>query len=153
MYIFLDDGKTEIRIEDTLFDSYRIWVKNRYLNYEREFRFADGDKEYIAAELRDFSEGKCSEVKVIGTSDPFLTLVLCPRGAKSIRELGDDIVKYDQDDKPIEECYAENTIQIELDLCENGLYGGQFWVAVLSEDETDEFCRGWIFDIAGGKFE
>ena len=150
MFIFLDEGKTEICIEDTLFDTYRISVKSQYLSYEREFSFAEGDKEYIADELRDFSDGKCGEVKVIGTSDPFLTLVLCPKGAKYIREPGEDIVKYDLDDKPIEECYAENTIQLELDLCVNGMYGCQFWVAVLSEDETDEVIRGWLEGISGG---
>lgn len=150
MFVFLDDGNTELRIDPNPGGGYCISVTNQYINYRKDFDFTDDDEKFIAQELQEFMDGECDEVKVVGTSQPFLTLVLCPSGAKSIRELGDDVVRYGLDDKPIEEYYEQDTIQIELDLCVNGVYGGQFWVAVLSEDETEDFCQKWITEFGDG---
>lgn len=133
--LILENG-TEITIEG----ADRISVQNEYVNYDSRFfgaMFCEGDKPYIYKVFQDFINGRLKEVTAVGTTDPDLTFVLFPRGAKVIREEGKEFYSSEWQ-------YTGNIMKIELDMCINGIYGETFWIGYLNEKETADFINQWL---------
>lgn len=132
--LILKDG-TEIQITR----ENRLIFKNRYLNFDVDFGntwFCYGDEEGIEAAFKSFMNGELTKVTITGKIEPDLTFVLMPKGAKTIRELGDSF---------FDDLYYDcNSMRIELDLCLKGAYGGSFFVVELNEEETEEFINQWL---------
>ena len=143
---FADD--TQFIIEKKSQLEYRVAVCNKFINYDKTLLlFCEGDKQYITDNLAMLIYGSLKEVTVVGTSDPDLTFVLCPKSAKTIRSEGDGINSKDIQGNTIEEYYTENAMKIELDLCTDGVYGNQYWTRWLSAEETENFATQWVLNI------
>lgn len=143
--IQFEDG-TEFIIEKMDQSEYRVVVHNKFIHYEKQLLlFCDGDRQEIADGLAQLVYGNLKEVKTVGTTEPDLTFVLCPKGAKVIRCESDVI----QDNCIIarEEYYGENTLKIELDLCIGGVFNVQYWTRWLTAEETEEFATQWVVRI------
>ncbi|MCM1546342.1 MAG: hypothetical protein NC033_04825 [Clostridiales bacterium] len=144
MKILLDNGTTEFIIEDKGKDGFHIAIYNRYINYESiGYLFCYGDIEYITESLKKFINGELKVVAAAGTTELDLNIIFCPKGAKAIREAGEDIAPHytivDRQKQVLEEHYKCNFIIIEVHL-----YSGQHWVASLTEEESNDFCKQWL---------
>lgn len=138
MKVLIDKNTTEFCLEDTEKEGYRLAIRNRYINYESVgYLFCYGD------ELKD--------VISAGTTEPDLNIVFCPKGARTIREPGEDIDPHytivDGQKQIIEKYYKYNSIILEVDLCLTGCYGIQHWSARLNKEETNEFCKQWLAEM------
>lgn len=147
MKVSLDENTTEFCIEDTGKEGYRLAIRNRYINYESVgYLFCYGDIEYITEPLKKIINGELKDVTSAGTTELDLNIVFCPKGAKAIREAGEYIDPHytivDGQKQIIEKRYKCNYIIIEV-----YMYGGQHWVASLTEEETNEFCKQWLAEM------
>lgn len=150
MKVLLDKNTTEFCLEDTGKEGYHIAIRNRYINFESVgYLFCYGDIEYITEKIKKFIGSEIKDVTSAGTTEPDLNIIFCPKGAKIIREAGEDIspgYTLDGQKQVIDKCYDYNSIIIEVDLCLMG-YGGQHWADRLNEEETIEFCKQWLTEM------
>lgn len=144
MRLLLDGGETEFIVEDKGKDGFRIAVFGSYINYDKTYHFCSDDEKYIAVTLKKFLNDEIKEVTVEGTTDPNLSLMLCPKGVRAWREESET-------GKETERFYDYKFIKIELDLVVAGSYGIQFWSEYLSEEESIEFCQQWLDTIYNPK--
>ena len=151
MKILLDRGTTEFIVENKGKEGYRFAIHNRYINYdETELYFCYGDLEDIAQQFKRFLNGEMKKVETASTIEPTLYFIFRPKGAKAIREAGEEFVYYtiiDGRKKVKKRYYTRNSMIIEFDLCLNGAYGAQHWSISLTEEETLEFCNQWLAEI------
>ena len=152
MKVLIDKNTTEFCLEDTGKEGYRLAIRNRYINYESVgYLFCYGDIEYITEPLKKFINGELKDVISAGTTEPDLNIVFCPKGARTIREPGEDIDPHytivDGQKQIIEKYYKYNSIILEVDLCLTGCYGIQHWSARLNKEETNEFCKQWLAEM------
>ena len=128
--LVLQDG-TEIGINN----NDTLYIHGRYVNYNMEHIFCYGD-DIIIKELKSFANGEKKEVYSISTTEPWLTFVFYPKGAMPMREVG--IGEFQFDDM---KQYEDNFIKIEIDLCNDGVFGGSFWSVYLTAEETSDLIN------------
>ena len=100
--------------------------------------------EDITRWIKQFVRGELKKVTVINGIEPFLTLVLFPKGVRAIRREGRHFCYYDGEGKEIIKYYTENCMKLEVDFYVKGAFGGEFWTAYLSPEETQDFISQWL---------
>ena len=152
MKVLLDRGTTEFILEDKGKEGYRFAIHNRYINYDlTTCFFCIDDISMISEGLSKLINSELREVSAVGTTDPNLNIILCPKGAQVIREAGENFGRAQKfiDGKIVEfdEHYESNFIILEFDLCVDGCYGVQHWTASLTEEETEDFITQWLSEM------
>ncbi|MDE7394565.1 MAG: hypothetical protein K2M95_00380 [Clostridiales bacterium] len=147
MKILLDNGSTEFRLE-----ADRIAIRNRFMNFKRDCLFCEGDEERITKYIKKFMRGKFKEVTSVASTECDLHIIFCPKGAKEIRELGEEIgtkhfITVNGKNVFIDPEYRDDTIRLEVDMWVASEACGQFWVAQLNEKETIDFCTQWLAEM------
>ncbi|MCM1367255.1 MAG: hypothetical protein NC184_00350 [Roseburia sp.] len=143
--MIFDDGTKFTMIRNG--GEYRLIVHNDIVYYDRTHLFCYGDIENITNGLGMLVSDNLEEVTVVGTADPDISFVLCPKGVKAIRDDGEAAYYKDMDGNIKEQFYQSNIMKIELDLCTDGVYGVQFWSIYLDEEETNNFATQWVTKI------